>query len=146
LSNLVRSRSVVIRPDTETVRVTVAKRRNVVSPGAMRALEAGAVVGSFSLADQANVKALILPEVMRILAQIGEIERAAQIVDRIVVQAVAEENTGKLGDRNLILAQAAGALARLGKAEAACQAAEAIHNAWRAAPAHAAVAVAFSRA
>jgi tetratricopeptide (TPR) repeat protein len=144
LSSLIRSRA-AIRPDTEKIRMQVVKRRDAISPGAERAIEAGAVIGSLTVKDQAQVKALMLPEIVRVLALIGEIERAAEIVDRIVVQALATGNSEKLADRNLILAQGAGALARLGKAEAACQAAEAISNPWRAAPALAAVAVAFYR-
>lgn len=145
LSSRIRARAVMVPTDGGKLFLMAAKPRNVIGPGAKRALEAGAVIGSFSLTDQANVKALMLPEIVRVLARIGEIERAAQIVDRIVVQALAADNTEKLGDRNFILAQAGGALAWLGKAEAARQAAEAINNPWRAASVLAAVAGAFAR-
>jgi len=148
--NRLARQNVVYYPGRGEVCLGAALPRNVLGPSALRGTEKRTLVGpSLSMLEQANAKAntkaLILQEVVGVLARIDKIERAAQIIHDSIGQAPAAGSAGKFGDRDLMLAQAVGAYARLNKAEGAQIAAEAITDPCRAAHAFAIVALAFSR-
>jgi tetratricopeptide (TPR) repeat protein len=138
-SNHLRSRMVLV-PEGD-LKVSLLKSRNSIGPGARRALETGLLIGFLHGEVLADVKAYILPTIVEVLTQANQDEKAVHIIDGVVAAKISSKSQG----RDWALAQAVGALSRLGQPERALTVAETISDPWLAAPAFASVVVALSR-